>query len=144
MNEAQKTLMNRLYKEFNLTADHIHTHKHYKIINRAGIEKIQAGCGIKITYIPITVEKDFAAIKAIATLPNGTSIETFGSAFSGNATNNYYLEMAEKRAKSRAVLTLTGLYQEDVKGEDESEEFSKHQSVEVKLKPYAKPEQVKA
>jgi len=56
-------------------------------------------------------------------------VETFGSALKGNSfkdgnTNTWYvLEMAEKRALSRAVLKMTGFYELGVFGEDESEEF---------------------
>jgi hypothetical protein len=35
------------------------------------------------------------------------------------------MEMAEKRAMSRAVLKLTGFYELGVFGEDESEDFKK-------------------
>ena len=35
------------------------------------------------------------------------------------------MEMAEKRAMSRAVLKLTGFYELGVFGEDESEEFKR-------------------
>ena len=58
-------------------------------------------------------------------------IETFGSALKGegykdgNCNTWYVLEMAEKRAMSRAVLKLTGFYELGVFGEDESEEFKK-------------------
>ena len=37
----------------------------------------------------------------------------------------YVMEMAEKRAMSRAVLKLTGFYELGVFGEDESESFKK-------------------
>ena len=58
-------------------------------------------------------------------------IQTFGSALKGKSyqdgnTNSWYvMEMAEKRALSRAVLQLTGFYELGVFGEDESEEFKK-------------------
>ena len=37
----------------------------------------------------------------------------------------YVLEMAEKRAMSRAVLKMTGFYELGVFSEDESEEFKR-------------------
>ena len=43
----------------------------------------------------------------------------------GNTTTWYVMEMAEKRAMSRAVLKLTGFYELGVFGEDESEDFKK-------------------
>ena len=49
-----------------------------------------------------------------------------GSSFKDGSTNTYYVvEMAEKRAMSRAVLKLAGLYSLGVFGEDESESFKK-------------------
>ena len=44
----------------------------------------------------------------------------------GNCNTFYVMEMAEKRAMSRAVLKLTGFYELGVFGEDESESFKKH------------------
>lgn len=59
------------------------------------------------------------------------SIETFGSSLKGkdykdgNTNSWYVMEMAEKRAMSRAVLKLTGFYELGVLGQDESDEFKK-------------------
>jgi hypothetical protein len=61
----------------------------------------------------------------------GAIIQTFGSALKGagfkdgNCNTWYVMEMAEKRAMSRAVLKLTGFYELGVFGEDESESFKK-------------------
>ena len=49
-----------------------------------------------------------------------------GNTFKDGNTNTWYvLEMAEKRAMSRAVLKLTGFYELGVFGEDEAEDFKK-------------------
>ena len=63
-------------------------------------------------------------------LKGEASIQTFGSALKGgfkdgNCNTWYVMEMAEKRAMSRAVLKLTGFYELGVFGEDESEDFKK-------------------
>ena len=44
---------------------------------------------------------------------------------SGNTNSWYVMEMAEKRAMSRAILKLTGFYQLGVFGEDEAEDFKR-------------------
>ena len=59
---------------------------------------------------------------------NDSSIETFGSCKrgkggDGNTISWYVMEIAEKRAMSRAVLKLAGLYEMGHMGEDESEDF---------------------
>ncbi len=140
-----KELMNKIYKDYWLSKDDIHSHQHYTIINRQGIEKIQAKAGIKIKYEVVKCESDFACVKALASMPyilvnvdsitiewstktTRTNIETFWSAKhwtfkTWNTTTWYVMEMAEKRAMSRAVLKLTWLYSEGVFGEDESESF---------------------
>ena len=67
----------------------------------------------------------------MARIGDDNIIQTFGSALKGNSfkdgnTNTWYvMEMAEKRAMSRAVLKLAGLYSLGVFGEDESESFKK-------------------
>lgn len=49
----------------------------------------------------------------------GRKVETFGSATKDNCISKHLVEMAEKRALSRAVLKLTNLYEHGVFGEDE-------------------------
>ncbi len=126
-----------LYKEYELEASDVFKHQHYLIITRSGIDKIQAKAKIKVTYDVINCEKNFCVVKANASKMKGSnpptpiSIETFGSALKGanfnegNTNTWYVMEMAEKRAMSRAVLKLTGFYELGVFGEDESEEFKR-------------------
>ena len=129
MNKEKLTV---LYKKYNLTKDDVFKHQHYLIITRSGVDKIQAVAKILIGYEVIKCEKDFCVVKASAShLEYGLNIETFGSALkgadfkSGNTNSWYVMEMAEKRAMSRAVLKLTGFYELGVFGEDESEDFKK-------------------
>tara|TARA_R110000796_G_scaffold51245_2_gene120760 strand:+ start:123 stop:521 length:399 start_codon:yes stop_codon:yes gene_type:complete len=125
----------KLYNKYNLAKEDFFKHQHYTIITRQGIDKIQAVAQIKITYEVIECTTNFAVLKAIATKGADTigaaTIETFGSALKGathkdGSTNSWYvMEMAEKRAMSRAVLKLTGFYELGVFGEDESNSFKK-------------------
>lgn len=124
-------MLNRLYQDNGLTAEDVFNHKHYKIITRAGIDKIQANRGIEIQYKVIECKPDFAVVQAMARIGDENIIQTFGSALkgdyqTGNCNTWYVMEMAEKRAMSRAVLKLAGLYAAgDVYGEDEAEVFKK-------------------
>ena len=126
-----------LYKKYNLASNDVFKHKHYLIITRAGIDKIQAYEKINIAYEVVKCEKDFAVVKATATVLDYT-VQTFGSALFGEkkkidgkwkdtgTTGSWYImEIAEKRAMSRAVLKLTGFYELGVFAEDESEDFKK-------------------
>jgi|TARA_R110002020_G_scaffold1171_1_gene5789 hypothetical protein len=119
------------YIKYNLTKDDVFKHQggHYIIITRSGIEKIQAIENITIYFEVVKSEPNFAGVKATAT-KEGCTIETFGSALKGDFKNGncntwYVLEMAEKRAMSRAVLKLTGFYELGVFAEDEAEDFKK-------------------
>lgn len=127
-----------LYKKYELTEKDIYKHRHYLIVTRQGIDKIQAKEKIFISYEAVKVESDFCVVKASAQKEDA-KIETFGSAKYGGKVQNeagkwielgntstwYVMEMAEKRAMSRAVLKLTGFYELGVFGEDESEDFKK-------------------
>ena len=119
------------YHHYGLEKEDVFKHQHYVIITRSGIDKIQAIENIEIDYEVIKCEKDFCVVKAYAKKDeNETFIQTFGSALKGDfksgTTNSWYvMEMAEKRAMSRAVLKLTGFYELGVFGEDESESFKK-------------------
>ena len=113
----------KTYKKYNLSENDVFKHKHYLIITRSGIEKIQAIDKIQVHYDVIRCEPDYAVIKAY-----NTSLSTFGSAkygdFKTGNTNSWYVaEMAEKRALSRLVLKTCGFYELGVFGEDESEDF---------------------
>jgi hypothetical protein len=120
-----------LYKKYNLEKTDVFKHKNFVIIKRQGVEKIQAQEQILIKFDVIKCEKDFAVVKATAALnkKDQNIIQTYGSALrsknfaDGNTMSHYVMEMAEKRALSRAVLKLTGFYSLGVFGEDESEEF---------------------
>ena len=121
-----------LYKKYNLEKTDVFKHQHFVIITRQGIEKIQAQEQIKIKFDVIKCEPNFAVVKATVNYEDGIMcIQTFGSALKGASfkdgnTNSWYvMEMAEKRALSRAVLKLTGFYSLGVFGEDESEDFKK-------------------
>ncbi len=119
----------KLYKKYDLTPDEVFKHQHYTIITRAGIDKIQGVEQIRIHYDVVECKPEFAVVKANAEKQD-TTIQTFGSALkgdykSGNCNTWYVMEMAEKRAMSRAVLKLTGFYELGVFGEDESEDFKR-------------------
>ena len=122
-------LLKEKYIRYELTKDDVFKHQHYIIITRSGIEKIMAIEDIGMTFEVIKCEKDFCVVKAQASKAV-KEIETFGSALKGgfkdgNCNTWYVMEMAEKRAMSRAVLKLTGFYELGVFGEDESEDFKK-------------------
>tara|TARA_R100001086_G_scaffold91296_1_gene45187 strand:- start:1093 stop:1464 length:372 start_codon:yes stop_codon:yes gene_type:complete len=117
--------LTEMYKKYDLTKDDVFKHKHYLIITRSGIEKIQGIENIKVNFDVIKCEKDFAVVKAY-----NDTLETFGSAYKGDYpignTNSWYvMELAEKRALSRIVLKQTGMYELGIFGEDESEDFKR-------------------
>ena len=119
------------YLKYGLSKEDVFKHQHYVIITRSGIEKIQGIEQIDIVYEVVRCETNFAVVKAKA-LKDEVLIETFGSALKGatfkdgNTNTFYVIEMAEKRALSRAVLKLTGMYELGVFGEDESEDFKRN------------------
>lgn len=127
--------MNELYKKYWLTADDVFKHKHYTIITRSWIEKIQAKAGITIDYEVVWCWRDWCMIKAkgrygeaeITTLASAVQwwkvkVEVNGTEKRTDlwSTDSWYIaEIAEKRAMSRVVLKLLWLYAEWFFGEDE-------------------------
>ena len=143
-------------KKYGLTQKDWYQHAHYTIVTRMGIDKIQAYESIDITYEAITSTPEFCVVKAIGG-KGELVIETFGSAKygakewnpakkngkggwdeHGNCTTWYVMEMAEKRAMSRAVLKITGFYELGVFGEDESEDFKQVEQPKEQPKPVEK------
>ena len=95
------------------------------IITRSGIEKIQYHNNIQVNYlVESIVPPDFVVIKAIAK-KDSVVMESYGEASSKNTKQAYPVAMAEKRALSRVILKITGLYKYGVFGEDESDDFKR-------------------
>ena len=118
----RKEMLTALYKENGLDVEDVYKHKFYTIITRSGIDKIQANKKIDVEYEVVNCERDYCVVKATAE-HGGRNIQTFGSALygdfkTGNTNSHYVMEIAEKRAMSRAVLKLAGFYELGAMGED--------------------------
>jgi len=98
--------------------------KSIPIVTRTGVEKIMSMDNIKCSYEVVVCERDFCAVKCIATKEN-VKIETYATAQPKNCKSSYFLEMAEKRSKARAILQITEFYSLGVYSEVESDEFKK-------------------
>jgi len=97
------------------------------IVTRTGVEKIMSKDNINLKYDVVVCERDFCAVKCTAK-KNDVIIETYATAQPKNCKSTYYLEMAEKRAKARAVLQITEFYSLGVYSEVESDEFKQSQT----------------
>ena len=124
MTEAE--LKNELYTQAGLVREDVYNDpRGFKIIKRNGIEKIQAYYGVVVTFdlkeeILLAGDNVMQFVKVKATGKLGDqSIETYGEASPMNCVNKYPIATAEKRALSRAVLKLTGLYKYGYFGQDE-------------------------
>ena len=129
LSPSEAKTLKKLYDENGLTPDDIFKHRHYTIITRQGIEKIQAQKNIAVRYEIVHYEPENNSIVMkgfgwVKTKPKDV-IETFGEVNSKNNSNSYPWAMAEKRVLSRLVLKISGLYAEGVFGEDEAEDFAK-------------------
>jgi len=132
MNKTQKERLQHLAKENGLTADHFFkSPQGFVIITRQGIERIQAHKGIRVSYDVVSLSDDLkhVVIKATGEMarPDGlpVTMETFGESAPDNTRQKYPVAMAEKRALSRIVLKLSGMYELGVFGEDESDDFKR-------------------
>jgi len=118
----QIEILRQLYEECNLSESDLFIMKmggkKITIFTRSGIEKIQAEKNIPVVFDPIVITPEFVVIKAIGQLGDVT-VETFGEASPENTKQKYPVAMAEKRALSRVVLKLAGIYKHNCMGEDE-------------------------
>ena len=123
--ETKAEIMRRLFNQNGLTQDDVFVmergSKKIPIITRSGIEKIQAKQGIEITYEIelLDASAKTCIMRALANMGD-SHIQTYGSATPDNNSNAHFVEMAEKRARGRAVLMLAGFYQEGYHSEDEN------------------------
>ena len=61
---TKKEILNNLYKKYGLEKEDTFKHQHYTILTRSGIEKIQRGCNIQVTFEDKVLKEEFAVIKA--------------------------------------------------------------------------------
>ena len=127
-NNTKKERLKELYFKYGLDKEDIFTlslgGKSIPIVTRTGIEKIMSKDNIKCSYEVVVCERDFCAVKCIASKDN-VKIETYATAQPKNCKSSYFLEMAEKRSKARAILQITEFYSLGVYSEVESDEFKK-------------------
>ena len=138
---TKSEILNDLFKKYGLVYDSsnpdskdndVYVHKHYKIITRTGIQKIERAAGIhcEMEPVPTACGKDFFTIKGTGIRVTSAGEKpvvytTFASASDLTSKNSYYAEMCEKRCRSRLILTLAGLYELGVFGEDEADDFAR-------------------
>lgn len=128
MKETKLELLRRLFTENNLAQEDVFKMKmggkEIPIITRTGIDKIVAKNNIELDYIIENLAPDnkTVVIRCIATMGQKKCV-TFGESSPSNTKQAYPVAMAEKRAKSRAVLTLAGFYEQGVMSEDENDDF---------------------
>jgi len=142
--KQDKEILRELADRYTLTGKDFFKHptQGFVIITRAGVEKIMAHDKIQVTYevVPeLTENQENCCIKATAQRvdENGEvfTVESFGTANhyncsikttrNGKTLPHYPVETAEKRAKARAVLQITGWYSENVMSEDEADDFKR-------------------
>ena len=139
LSEEQKKKFIILTKKYGLSAeDFFKAPQGFITITRTGVEKIQRGLEIDVTFIDIphlcNLDTGHFTIKAIAkrveivfndqgkpeTLES--YVESYGESNPKNTRNAYPIAMAEKRALSRVVLKMANLYELCIYGQDEIEE----------------------
>lgn len=125
-----KEELKALATRFGMKGNHFHAdNRGFIIVTRQGIEHIQDRLNIKVSLTPFkewsNPEEGRYVIRCDAMMPapGGVwkDVTTFGEVTKANNRNAYPIAMAEKRAVSRAVLKLAGLYKEGMYGEDEME-----------------------
>jgi hypothetical protein len=121
--ETRKDALARLFTTNGLVKEDVYKDKRgFVIITRTGIDKIISNRGIQLQYEPIVMERDWVVLRCTAQMVKNkdigqTVVESFGEASKENTmglAGKFPVAMAEKRAKSRAVLMLTGFYEQGI------------------------------
>lgn len=132
MTQDQKKVLGELSERYGLDKSHFHVHKskagqiQYVIVNKIGIEKIIEIEKIAYKVDVIKTEENYSAVSVAVWKEFEKTHEEFvmwASASPRTSTSGYYLEMAIKRAKAKAVLELIGAYQKGFYAEHEADEF---------------------
>lgn len=125
---TKKEFLREVFTKYNLNKDEDVFALHgTAIITKTGVQKIASAEGLQYAFDVIKCEPDYCAIKCTVSSKQGEPIAvSFGSAEKANVKNSqkYYLEMAEKRAKARAVLIAIDAHGY-LYSEDEADDFKK-------------------
>jgi hypothetical protein len=124
----KKDFLRSTFEKYNLSKDEdIFALHGTAIITKTGIQKIASAEKFKYSFDVINCDPDYCAIKCtVSSFDDEVLSTSFGSAEKSNVKNaqKYYLEMAEKRAKARAILIAIDAHGY-LYSEDESDDFKK-------------------
>jgi len=127
LSDGQLEQLREMAKRYDLKGWHFHKDSRgFVIITREGIERIAAHLKIRVKFTPVhewcnPTEKQYV-IQAEAWCGAGDDQiygQSYGEVSGSNNKNAYPVAMAEKRALSRVVLKMAGMYELGVYGEDE-------------------------
>ena len=127
LSEGQLEELRQMAAVYGLKGWHFHKDSRgFVIITREGIERIQSHLKMRVEFEPVhewsDADKGRYVIAAKAWIVDGEKhmvSMSYGEVTANNNKNGYPVAMAEKRALSRVVLKLAGMYQLGVYGEDE-------------------------
>jgi len=124
----------KIYNDYNLIGDEdifklTHGKKITPIVTKTGIQKIVDQNQYNYEFDVVAVSSDYCAVKCTVSKDGAFLSCSFGSAEKVNVRNptRYYLEMAEKRSKARAVLIAIGAHGY-LYSEDEADDFKQTQN----------------
>ena len=127
--ETRIEALRRLFKTYGLVEEDTYKDKTRKfvIMTRHGIDKIVSQTKIAIQYEPVLVQyghkdkENCIIVRATAQYKDRVAV-SFGESNDKNlmgGSKAYPMAMAEKRAKARVVLQLTGFYEQSVYADEE-------------------------
>lgn len=112
-----------LAERYGMKGHHFHADRRgFIIVTRAGIDYLQAKLDITVDFIPVYAWSDASEARYVVQADgfmDKRRVTSYGEVSAKNNTNPYPVAMAEKRALSRVVLKLVGMYELGVMGEDE-------------------------
>ena len=116
MSQNRKKL-NEIFKKYKLNrSQHTFESDSFTIITRVGIKTIQQKEGIQLKYHLVYQDKTTVTV-LVSGYFEGKEYQTYGEASPQNNTFLFPVAVAQKRAESRIILEMVGLY--DYMGEDE-------------------------
>lgn len=112
-----------LAERYGMRGHHFHADRRgFIIVTRAGIDYLQAKLDITVDFLPVYAWSDASEARYVVQADgfmDKRRVTSYGEVSAKNNTNPYPVAMAEKRALSRVVLKLVGMYELGVMGEDE-------------------------
>lgn len=109
MNDPNQKKVNDIIVKYGIDPNWIYTKQGVRLINKTGIDKLAIGLGAPVDIQLAHISEKYVVVKATVTIAT-VRYTALGEAGPRNCSFPYPVAVAEKRARSRVILSALGIH----------------------------------